>query len=68
MDGNGKKTELGCLYEATVAGSQFITLSDGQQMQYLDDGDEIIMEASCNDQGKHIRLGFGECRGLVLPA
>ncbi|KAH8594882.1 hypothetical protein B0O99DRAFT_623859 [Bisporella sp. PMI_857] len=68
VDDQGRKMELGCLYEATQAGSKYVTLTDGTQMKYLDDGDEIILEAWCEDtNGKKI-LGFGECRGKLLPA
>ena len=68
-DRAGKKLELGCLYEATEAGTKSLTLSDGKPLQYLNDGDEIILEAWCGDgDGKGKRLGFGSCRGKILPA
>jgi len=36
---------------------------------FLKDGDEIILQGWCKDKasGKVI-LGFGECRGKILPA
>ena len=38
-------------------------------MQYLLDGDEVILDAWCGDKdGKAIKLGFGGCRGVILPA
>ena len=30
------------------------------------DGDEVFMTGHC--QGNGFRIGFGECRGVVLPA
>ena len=69
MDVNGRKQELGCLYEATQAGTQSVALEDGTIMTYLDDEDEIILEAWCGSADKKsVILGFGECRGRLLPA
>lgn len=36
--------------------------------QYLEDGDEIILEAWCGDRNGGPRIGFGQCRGKILPA
>lgn len=61
--------KLGCLHEVTGTGSKLIDLPDGQKMQYLLDGDEVVLDAWCSDgHGKGMRLGFGGCRGLILPA
>lgn len=39
-------------------------------MKYLHDGDEIILSAYCGEpgEGEEISLGFGDCRGVILPA
>lgn len=37
-------------------------------MMYLEDQDEIILEGWCKDEDGEIVLGFGECRGRVLPS
>ncbi|OBR08122.1 LOW QUALITY PROTEIN: Fumarylacetoacetate hydrolase [Colletotrichum higginsianum IMI 349063] len=69
VDSGGKKTELGCLYEATQAGSKDVELADGTRMQYLQDGDEIVLKGSCGQRdGNRPYIGFGECRGILLPA
>jgi fumarylacetoacetase len=68
VDDQGNKKELGCLYEATQGGSQFISLQDGTQMKYLQDEDEIVLEGWCEDEEGKMVLGFGECRGTLLPA
>ena len=66
-DVNGNKTELGCLYEANAPESTPIHLSDGTRLSYLEDGDEVILEAWClNESGQ--KLGFGQCRGKLLHA
>jgi fumarylacetoacetase len=33
---------------------------------FLEDGDEVIMRAYCEREGL-ARIGFGECRGVVIP-
>jgi len=33
---------------------------------FLQDGDEVIMRGYCEKAG-HPRIGFGECRGTILP-
>jgi len=33
---------------------------------FLEDGDEVIFTGVCGESGA--RVGFGECRGIVLPA
>lgn len=57
----------GCLLERTWRGTQPITLGDSTQRKFLEDGDEVVMRAWCDRPGKP-RIGFGECRGVVLPA
>ena len=63
---------------ATVHQSQFgklqdgsavtaITLSNGEERGFLNDGDSIILRGCCQRAGQR-RVGFGECRGTVLPA
>ena len=57
----------GCLLERTWRGQNPITLADGTQRKFLQDGDEVIMAVYCVAEGAK-RIGFGECRGIVLPA
>ncbi|MCA9279046.1 MAG: fumarylacetoacetase [Phycisphaeraceae bacterium] len=71
----------GCMLELTwdgdpwakepklVPGSQRtpITLPTGEERKFLADGDQIIMRAFCERDGFR-RIGFGECRGKILPA
>lgn len=67
-DENGNKTELACLFEATQNATEVIEFEDGQQLSYLRDGDTIILSAWCEDSSGRRVLGFGECRGSILPA
>ncbi|EED24422.1 fumarylacetoacetate hydrolase, putative [Talaromyces stipitatus ATCC 10500] len=62
------KNELGCLFEATLNGAKPIELANGDRLGFLKDGDEIILGASCGGGEGQPRLGFGECRGIILPA
>jgi fumarylacetoacetase len=57
----------GCLLELTWRGSKPVTLATGERRAFLEDGDEVILRGWCAREG-YRRIGFGECRGTVLPA
>lgn len=57
----------GCLLERTWRGQNPIDLPDGTQRKFLQDGDEVILKAFCEKEGA-VRIGFGACRGAILPA
>ncbi|KAK1160785.1 fumarylacetoacetase-like [Acipenser oxyrinchus oxyrinchus] len=57
---------FGSMLELSWKGTKTIDLGDGQIRKFLQDGDEVIMTGYC--QGKGYRVGFGQCRGKVLPA
>ncbi len=59
--------ERGCLLELTGRGSQPLELPTGETRRFLEDGDEVIFSAGCERDG-FARIGFGECRGVVLPS
>jgi len=61
------KNARGCLLELTSGGKEPITLPSVEQRSFLEDGDEVILRGYCERQGA-ARIGFGECRGVVLPA
>jgi len=58
--------QAGSLLELTAGGTQPLTLSNGELRSFLQDGDTIILRAHCDRPGTR-RIGFGECRGTVLP-
>jgi len=58
---------LGSLLEITQGGREPFTLPSGETRTFLEDGDEVILRGSCSAPGFR-RIGFGECRGVVLPA
>jgi fumarylacetoacetase len=57
----------GSLLEITQGGRQPITLPSGEERRFLEDGDEIALRARAHKPGA-APIGFGECRGVVLPA
>jgi fumarylacetoacetase len=59
--------ERGCLLELTWRGKEPIKLPNGEERRFLEDGDEVIMKGFCEKEGFR-RIGFGECRGVILPA
>jgi len=61
------KDARGCLLELTWRGSEPIVLPTGEERRFLEDGDEVIFRGACRRPGA-APIGFGECRGLVLPA
>jgi fumarylacetoacetase len=57
----------GSLLELSQGGHIDITLDNGELRTFLEDGDTIILKAYAERAGAR-RIGFGECRGTVLPA
>jgi len=57
----------GCLLEATAGGRAPLALPSGEGRRFLEDGDEVTLAGFCEREGFR-RIGFGECRGRVLPA
>jgi fumarylacetoacetase len=62
-----EKQNQGCLLELTRRGADPLALPTGEARAFLEDGDEVILKGSCQASNFR-RIGFGECRGLVLPA
>jgi fumarylacetoacetase len=57
----------GCLLELAWRGTQPITLPTGETRSFLADGDEVILRGWC-ERERFVRIGCGECRGVVDPA
>ena len=57
----------GCLLELTRRGQEPFRLPTGEERRFLEDGDEVTFRAYCEREG-YVRIGFGECRGMVVPA
>lgn len=61
------KSSWGSLLELSDRGREPIALPSGEQRRFIEDGDEIIFRGYCARNG-FARIGFGECRAVVLPA
>ncbi|ONK70104.1 uncharacterized protein A4U43_C05F30300 [Asparagus officinalis] len=57
---------FGCFTELSRNGQKPLTLTNGSERKFLEDGDEVILTACC--KGKGYNVGFGTCTGKVLPA
>lgn len=60
------KDSQGSLIELTARGAEPINLPSGEVRRFLQDGDEVILRGYCEREGFR-RIGFGECRGIILP-
>jgi fumarylacetoacetase len=56
----------GSLLEITWNATKPLTLSNGEQRSFIQDGDTLTMKGYCEKDG--LRIGFGEVSGTVLPA
>lgn len=61
-----EKDSFGSLLELTWNATQPLTLRNGEERTFIEDGDEVVMRGYC--QKDDIRVGFGEVRGRILPA
>lgn len=55
----------GSLLEVAWRGTEPISLPNGEQRRFLEDGDEVMLRGFCERPG-FARIGFGECRGTVV--
>ncbi|MDM0014061.1 fumarylacetoacetase [Variovorax sp. J22P168] len=59
--------EAGSLMELSGGGKKPISLPNGEQRTFLEDGDTLVMRGWCERAGS-VRIGLGEVSGTVLPA
>lgn len=53
------------MLELSWKGTKPVQLAGGETRKFLQDGDEVNITGFCEKDG--VRIGFGECRGKVLP-
>jgi fumarylacetoacetase len=58
---------FGALLEITAGGRKPVVLPNGEERRFLEDGDTVILRARAAREGC-APVGFGECRGTILPA
>ncbi len=61
-----EENQYGSMLELTWRGTKPITLSDGSERKFMQDGDTCIMRAHAEKEG--VRVGFGEAIVKILPA
>lgn len=61
------RDELSSFLELTRAGADPFRLPTGETRGFLNDGDEVTLKARCVRES-FVSIGFGECRGRILPA
>lgn len=66
VSGATKETR-GCFLELSWSGQEPITLDDGSERTFLEDGDTVVLRAGAPGAGG-VRIGLGECVGTVRPA
>jgi fumarylacetoacetase len=59
--------QAGSLLELSEGGKRPITLSNGEQRTFLQDGDAVRLVGRCSKAG-YRSIGFGSCVATVLPA
>jgi len=62
-----EESGFGSLLEITQGGRKPLSLPTGETRRFLEDGDEVIFRAHARREGC-VTIGFGECRGTILPA
>ena len=53
--------------ELSAGATRAVTLPWGQERKFLENGDEVILQAECIKQG-YPRLNFGQATGKILPS
>lgn len=56
---------FGSMLELSWRGTKPVRMGDGSTRKFLQDNDEVILRGFC--EGDNYRVGFGECRGKLLP-
>ncbi len=57
----------GSLLELSEGGKKPVTLPSNETRTFLEDDDALILKARAEADG-FVGIGFGECRGRILPA
>ncbi|MAY84865.1 MAG: fumarylacetoacetase [Flavobacteriales bacterium] len=60
------KSSYGSMLELSWKGTQPLTLDDGSERKFIQDGDTVVMKGFSTKDG--VRVGFGEVRTKVKPA
>jgi fumarylacetoacetase len=61
-----EKGSFGSMLEITWRGTTPVTLTDGSERKFINDGDTVAMRGWAEKNG--LRIGFGNVSGTILPA
>lgn len=56
----------GSMLELSWNGKKPLSMPDGSERKFIEDGDTLIIKGYAEKDG--VRIGFGECMGKILPA
>jgi len=56
--------QLSSMLELTFGGTKPVSLPNGEQRGFLEDGDEVVFTGKCHREG-FVSIGFGEVRGRI---
>lgn len=56
----------GSMLELSWNGQKPLTMPNGTERKFIENGDTVIIKGLAEKDG--VRIGFGECRGKILPA
>lgn len=59
--------QAGSLLELSEGGKRAISLPNGEQRTFVEDGDRVVLRAYCAGDNR-VRIGLGEASATVLPA
>ena len=59
--------QAGSMLELTGGGKNPVSLSNGEERRFIEDGDSVMLRGWCEREG-FARIGFGVAEGRVLPA
>jgi fumarylacetoacetase len=65
ISGNDQSA-YGSMLELSWKGTKPLTMPDGSERKFINDGDTVIMKAHA--ENNEVRIGFGEVITKVLPA
>jgi fumarylacetoacetase len=60
-----EKGSFGSMLEIAWKGTQPIEMTDGTTRKFIQDNDTVTMRGFA--QGAGYRIGFGECKGKIIP-
>ena len=63
-----EETQLGSMIEMSSQGKKEVDVGGGEKRKFLQDGDEVCMTATVRRPEWKYQIGFGQCRGRILPA